>query len=274
VPEATYEFLETRREGPALVVTMRNPPRNLLNAPMVAELTALADAVAEDRDVRALVLTGGAEGVFITHYDVGELSGASDAARSRPDFAQARDDDGRPRLHGMHQLLLRLQSLPQPVIAAVNGTAMGGGCELALACDFRLMARGYPIGLPEVRVGILPGAGGTQRMTRLLGTAKALELMLLGNTVEAEEAARIGLVHRAVDSPALMAEALALARELASRPALSVALIKQCVLRGTEMPLEDALRFEQDAFWRTMRSDDASRLMRAYLSSNRPLDQQ
>jgi enoyl-CoA hydratase/carnithine racemase len=174
----------------------------------------------------------------------------------------------------MHQLLLALQSLPQPVIAAVNGTAMGGGWELALACDFRIVARGGVVGLPEVRVGILPGAGGTQRMARLIGTGKALELMLLGNTVDADTAERLGLAHRAVDPDQLMPEALALAKELASRPRLSLALIKQCVLQGSEMPLEDGLRLEQRAFWQTMRSDDAQRLMRQYLGSDRRLDQQ
>jgi enoyl-CoA hydratase len=263
-------YLQTRREGPALVVTLTNPPRNLLNATMVAEVTTLAGEVAEEEDIRALVLTGGAEGIFITHYDVGELSTLSDRMQG------SQGDPAAGELHGMHQLLLKLQALPQPVIAAINGTAMGGGCELALACDFRLMADlpGAVIGLPEVRVGILPGAGGTQRMTRLLGAAKAMELMLLGDTLDAQAAERVGLVHRAVEPARLMDEALALAQHIAERPRLSVALIKQCVLRGSEMPLEDGLRFEQDAFWKTMRSEDASRLMRGYLKSERPLNEQ
>lgn len=263
-----YEHLELRREGATLVATMVNPPRNLLNAPMVDEMRALAGSIANDADVRVLVLTGGADGIFITHYDVGELASVSDAARTRESVGAG------PELHTMHRLLLALQALPQPVIAAINGTAMGGGCELSLACDFRIMARGGVIGLPEVRVGILPGAGGTQRMARLLGTAKAMELMLLGNAVDADTAERIGLVHRAVEAERLMPEALALASELASRPPLSLALIKQCVLQGSEMPLLDGLRFEQDAFWKTMRSEDASRLMRAYLKSDRPIQEQ
>jgi len=133
-----------------------NPPRNLLNAPMAAELTALADDVERNSEVRALILTGGVEGIFITHYDVGELSTLSDRMRGPSTGAP-----GSSELHGMYKLLLKLQSLPQPVIAAINGTAMGGGCELALACDFRYIAKGGGrIGLPEVRVGILPGAGG------------------------------------------------------------------------------------------------------------------
>jgi enoyl-CoA hydratase len=265
-----YQYLQTRREGAALVVTMTNPPRNLLNATMVAELTGLAAGLENDAEVRALILTGGADGIFITHYDVGELSGLSDRIKGTP------IDPGGGELHGMHQLLLKLQALPQPVIAAINGTAMGGGCELALACDFRLMARlpGAVIGLPEVRVGILPGAGGTQRMTRLLGVAKAMELMLLGDTLDAEAAERAGLVQRAVAPEELMGEALALAQRIAERPPLSVALIKQCILQGSEMPLEEGLRFEQEAFWKTMRSEDASRLMRAYLKSDLPLNQQ
>ena len=261
-----YRFIETGREGPALVATLWNPPRNYLNGAMVAELDALADAVETDERVRALILTGGVDGIFITHYDVAELMRLSDAARGRPAIGEG------PELHAMHRMLLKLQRLSKPVIAAINGVAMGGGCELALACDFRYMARGGRIGLPEVRVGILPGAGGTQRLARLLGAAKALELMLLGETVDAETAERIGLVHRAVEPGRLLNEALALARELAARPPLSVALIKRCVLEGLELPLEKALRLEQDAFWQAMRSNDAARLMRAYVEGSQPLD--
>ena len=262
-----YRFLETRREGATLVCAITNPPQNFLNASIVAELMQLAAGIAQDDGVRALVLTGGIQNIFITHYDVSELSGTADAARDRESL-------GAGELHGMHKLLLKLGELSVPVIAAINGTAMGGGCELALACDFRYMARGGQIGLPEVRVGILPGAGGTQRMTRLLGAAKALELMLLGNTLDADTAERVGLVHRACDPDGLMPDVMALTTELATRPPLSIELIKQCVRQGAEMPLLDGLKFEQDAFWQTMRSDDAARLMRAYLASDRPLDEQ
>lgn len=274
---AEYKFLQTRREGPVLIATMSNPPRNLLNAPMVEELHTLVDLLADDAETRVLVLTGGADGIFITHYDVGELSALSDAVRSGPaPQPETETRDARPaQLHPLNRLSLKFAALPQPVIAAINGTAMGGGCELALSCDFRIAARGGVIGLPEVRVGILPGAGGTQRMTQLIGAAKALELMLLGNAVDADTAAAFGLVHRAVDASDLMAGTMKLANELASRPPLSIALIKQCVQKALEpLPIDERLAFESAKFMETMRSEDASRLMRDYLQSERPLNEQ
>ena len=263
-----YKHVQVRREGASVIATLVNPPRNLMNATMVQELHALVDEIEADEAARALIFTGGADGIFITHYDVGELSQISDVIRDR-DVTPAASD-----LHPLNRLSMRMRALPQATIAAINGTAMGGGCELTLACDFRIMAHGYQIGLPEVRVGILPGAGGTQRMARMLGHAKALELMLLGNTVDADEAARLGLVHRAVTPEQLMPEALALAAEIAARPRTSILEIKRCVYEGIELPMEEALRFEQQAFNRTMRSDDASRLMKAYLKSARPLNEQ
>ena len=283
-----YKYLQLRREGPVLIATMLNPPKNLLNAPMVEELLALADTLPDDADTRVLVLTGGADGIFITHYDVGELSALSDVVRSRPPVSGVPDvgqppsavplGDSTPRprreLHPLNRLSLKLAALPQPVIAAINGTAMGGGCELALACDFRIIARGGVFGLPEVRVGILPGAGGTQRMARMLGTAKAMELIMLGNAVDADTAERLGLAYRAVDPGQLMPATMTLANELATRPRTSIALIKQCIRQGVEMSLVDALHFESDAFLETMRSEDASRLMKAYLKSDRPLNEQ
>jgi enoyl-CoA hydratase/carnithine racemase len=273
---AVYTHVQTRREGAVVVATLVNPPKNFMNARMVEEMLAVVDGIASDGSVRALIFTGGADGIFITHYDVGELSVLSDAVRERPPAPPAQPETERtaPELHPLDRLSLKLRDMPQPVIAAINGTAMGGGCELTLACDFRIMALGYQIGLPEVRVGILPGAGGTQRMTRLLGVARALELMLLGNTLEAAEAARLGLVHRAVAPERVLPEAIALAQELASRPRVSVAEIKRLIHHAPEWEIEHGLHEEAAAFMRTMRSDDASNLMRAYLKSDRPLNEQ
>lgn len=263
-----YRYLDLRREGATLLCTINNPPKNFLNAAILRELNVMADEAAADNSVRALVITGGVEGIFITHYDVSELTRLGDIVRQSAPVGVAGE------LHDLNKLTLKFHDMRIPVIAAVNGTAMGGGCELALGCDFRIKSSEGMFGLPEVRIALLPGAGGTQRYTRLLGVAKALELLLLGDTVDGETAQRIGLVHRTVAPERVLPEALAMAAELATRPPESIAQIKQCVYKGVEMPLKDALLFEQAAFMKTVRSEDANRLMRAYLASDKPLDQQ
>ena len=252
----SYQNLRVAVEGAIARITLSRPDAaNRIDQRSLREIADAAQEIAEDGSVvLTLVTADGAD--FCTGWD--------DATRD----ALARPDNGDFDPFGC------LAMLPGPVLVALQGNVKGAGLELALACDFRIIAAGYRIGLPEARVGILPGAGGTQRMTRLLGTAKALELMLLGETVTSVEAERIGLVHRAVEPARLRDETLDLALELARRPRLSLALIKQCVLRGSEMPLVDGLRFEQDAFFQTMRSEDATRLMRGYLRSERPLDEQ
>jgi enoyl-CoA hydratase len=262
-----YEFLKVTRDGAVAVCTILNPPQNFMNGRMVQEFLQLAGEVEADETVHALVLTGGVEGIFITHYDVSELIAGSAQLQQLDSF--------RPEeLHGTHQAFNRFQSLPKPVIAAINGVAAGGGCELALACDFRFMGRVGFIGCPEVLVGILPGAGGTQRMARLLGTAKALEMILMGKLLSADEAEAIGLIHKAFDPPDLMPNVMAFARALAERPPVSVAQVKKCIHEGVQLPLLQGLKLEQDCFWETMRSPDALRLMTDYVEGRyQPLEQ-
>ena len=253
-----FKYLAVETVDRVAVCTINNPPQNLMNAEMVTEFSQLADQVEADAGAQVLVLTGGVPGIFIMHYDVGELVLMSEALRQAP--------GGPPReLHAVHQAFNKLQLLSKPVIAALNGITMGGGCELALACDFRFMARVGVIGQPEILVGILPGAGGTQRLTRILGPAKALETALTGRVINADEAEAMGLVHKALDADQLMPYALDFARSLAGQPPLSVAMIKKCVHEGGQLPLLDGLRLEQDCFWQTMLSDDAQRLMKDYL---------
>jgi enoyl-CoA hydratase len=262
-----YRYLDLRREGHTLVCTINNPPRNFLNQAILVELNNIADEAIADEGVRALVITGGVDGIFITHYDVGELVIAAKIARENPAL-------GSGELHDLHKLILKLQDSAVVTIAAVNGVAMGGGCELALGLDFRIKSTDGQFGLPEARIGLLPGGGGTQRFARLLGAAKALELMLLGDTVDGATAERLGLVNKTVPPDQVLPEALALAEELGKRPRESIRLIKQCVYKAGGMPMDDALHFEQEAFWKTMRTEDADRLMSAYLKSALPLDQQ
>jgi len=260
----SYKYFAVKREDRVAVCTINNPPRNLMNADMVAELLKLADELEADPEVRSVVFTGGVEGIFITHYDVSELLLASQGLQQVPSPLMA--FLGPPKeLHDSHKAYNKLQFMPKPIIAALNGTATGGGCEMALACDFRFMARVGVIGLPEATVGILPGAGGTQRMTRLIGPAKALEMILQGRVIDADEAESIGLIHKALDPGELMPYSLKFARTLAEFPPVSLALIKKCIHEGGQLPLLEGLKLEQDCFWQTMRSEDARRLMKEYL---------
>jgi enoyl-CoA hydratase len=259
----SYQQFHVEVRERVAIATIRNPPMNYMNAIMVAEMHQLLHALDEDAAVRAVILTGGVPGIFITHYDVEELIRASEAAGAYAGGkGEAPDTSALDFIHGLFNFIAEMR---KPVIAALNGTAMGGGCELALACDFRIMARGgHVIGLPEVTVGILPGAGGTQRMTRLIGKARALEMILLGKRIEADEAERIGLVHRAVDDGMALDEAMSLAMELALMPPVSVREIKRCIHEGGDLPLREGIEVEKRAFVTTMNTKDARDGMKAF----------
>jgi enoyl-CoA hydratase/carnithine racemase len=238
--------------------TIENPPMNYMVAPMAAELLQLIGRAESDEDIRAVVITGGVEGKFITHYSVDELAEmAADperCARIWPDLAA-----------GFHRMLNRLMLMPKAVIAAINGDCMGGGYELALACDFRLAADGpYQIGLPEATLGILPGGGGTQRLPRLIGRARALEVMLFGNVYSPREAERMGLVNRVLAPETLISFAMTWARTLARRPPRSIAAIKRAVYLGADRDLESGLYIERAEMAGVMCSEDARVIMRAY----------
>jgi enoyl-CoA hydratase len=253
-----YEQIQVRKEGKIAVCTIYNPPQNLMNNGMVREIDAFVQDVERDDSVRVIVFTGGVEGIFITYFDISALASMSSSETpSEPPKASRVP---------LHQMERRLQDLPKPVIAAINGQCGGGGCEFALACDLRIMAIGdFRIGQPEVRVGILPGGGGTQRLPRLIGHAKALEMMLLGKVVGAEEAERIGLVHQAVPAVDLMPTVMALAERLAAGAPIAQGLIKRCVYEGCELPLDEGLQVEYEAFRRTLGTEDARKAMQAYL---------
>ena len=162
----------------------------------------------------------------------------------------------------MSRVFKRIETMPKPVIAAVNGLAMGGGFELTLACDLRVAEEGdYEMGLPEVNIGILPGAGGTQKLARLVGMARALEMALRGRTVSPNEAYALGIVQELVPSGEALNRAKAIAQELAAKPSLSVAHIKRLVRQTPETPLEEGLALERTLFLDTLVSDDGFRLM-------------
>lgn len=256
------KFLKGERQGAVCVVKFYNPPTNLMNAPMVAEIQDLLKKVDADNEARVLVFTGGVPNYFIQHYDVGELDSTATALEKNPDMLPG------PELHATHQCYLQIERLSKPVIAAINGQAHGGGFELALACDFRILTNPGSVGLPEANVGILPGAGGTVRLPRLIGAAKAKEFIMQGMVADAETAERIGMVMKAVPPDALMDEAMKVANRLASLPPMSLTLIKKVINESANLPIEDALRLEEKNFWQLMKSDDAKRLMSQYVKSN------
>ncbi|MCA9772992.1 MAG: enoyl-CoA hydratase/isomerase family protein [Myxococcales bacterium] len=292
------EQIKARIEERVGWIELANPPHNFMTTRMVRELDTLTEEWAERRDIRAIVITGAVPGIFITHFSIEELSASAEAAppiegalgsaletlvgailmghraldrlpalRKRMDqVLGATPLAGLSELNRIHRVFLRLQLMDKPVIAAINGDCMGGGCELALACDWRLMARGpYSMGLIEVLGGIIPGAGGTQRLARLLGPSKALEMMLDGTVLDADAAEHVGLVGRAVDADKLLDEAGALARRLAHRPRHSVAAVKRAVRLGADRPIEKAIELEKLAFVETGVSADAKAIGQFYL---------
>ena len=258
---AKYKTIQIERKGPVLVGRFFNPPLHVMNAAMVAELSDFLTQVEADAQTRVLVLTGAAQGIFIAHYDVGEIGTAAGAASTRTGEITA--DGKEPELHDMHKALLQIEALSKPVIAAINGRAHGGGLETALACDFRFMAKGGQVGFPEATIGIIPGGGGTQRLPRLIGPGKAKELIMLGKSVDAETAERLGIVTRAVEPDKLMEETLAFAGKLVAIPAVSLKQLKRVFRETANLPLQQGLIIEQDAFFKAARSEETRKLFRA-----------
>ena len=264
---ANYKMIRIERRGPILIARFFNPPLNTMNSTMVAELSDLLSHVETDQQTRVLVLTGGAPGVFIAYYDVGEIGRLTSASTTDGEIAPNGDP---PELHYMHKALLQIEALSKPVIAAINGRAHGGGLETALACDFRFITRDGSVGLPEVTIGIIPGGGGTQRLPRLIGPGKAKELIMLGKSVDGETAERLGIVTRAVDADKLMDETLAFANQLAAIPAVSLAAVKRVFREGLALPLDKALVVEQDAFFKAARSPETQKRLKAFSQPSPP----
>ena len=240
-----------------LVASYHNPPMNYFIAEGAVELGSLIDRCGSP-DVRVLILTGGEKGRFITHYSVEELV---DLAADREALAKL----GTGLNTGYYALLQRLRDLPKPVIVAMNGDTMGGGFELSLACDIRIFARGdHRVGLPETRLGIIPGGSGTQALSRLIGAGRAVEFILRGRVVGPEEALTLNLVHELADDA--LERALQIAHDLASQAPAALAMAKKAVYQGSDMPLAQGLLVEAEASISVIGSDDGFAKMKEYLS--------
>jgi enoyl-CoA hydratase len=255
----TYEFLNLEQEGAVAVVTINRPAvLNALSEAVLREIESALEALAEDQNVRAIVLTGAGEKAFVAGADIKELAAQTPVS-------------GRETARRGQRLFTRIEQLGKPVIAAINGFALGGGCELALACTFRFAAETAKIGLPEITLGLLPGYGGSVRLPRLIGKARALEMILTGKPVAAEEAFRVGLVNRVVPAASLVAEAKAFAAELAAKAPIALRYALQSVERGLEMPVGEALEFEATLFGLVASTADMREGTTAFLEKRKPV---
>ncbi|MCE7997889.1 MAG: enoyl-CoA hydratase/isomerase family protein [Rhodobiaceae bacterium] len=260
-----------KRDGLA-IVTFNNPPRGYLNQAQVAELAAHLDVIEKDDGIRAVIFTGGVPGVFIRHYDVGEIQGATDAVQKSGLDAAGLMEAGK-RGNPISHLFDRVDQLHMPTIAAINGFCQGGGFEFALCCDIRIAERGdYRIGLPETNIGIFPGAGGTQRLPRVIGEARALELILRGKTVAPAEAAEIGMVHHLAENTALEL-AYEIAEDFKNKPARALADAKALVKSATTTPLSDGCANERGRFSALLLEDqEATQLMAEFMASGEDIN--
>jgi enoyl-CoA hydratase len=248
-------LVTVERRGAAALVTYANPPFGTMTAAGAQEMLDKIRPLAEDDAVRAIVITGGVPGIFIRHYDVGELSTMSERLAEAPPPPPPEGPPARPTT-GYLALVDLIAEAPKPVVAAINGLCMGGGFELTLACDIRIASPGVEaIGLPETRIGIFPGGGGTQRLPRVVGEARALEIILRGLTFEADEALRIGLVHEIAENPVM--RALAMAAEWASHGAEGIAHAKRLTRAALDRPLDVGLADERASFLAVMRTASA-----------------
>ena len=249
-----YRTLSLETKGPIAYLRLMQP---VIDRALLAELDDACAAINDNAEVRVAVLTGQGE-VFSTGWDPAELSpGAFDAADWR-------------RRRGESPPFAGLESMGQPAICALNGDAVSAGLELALACDVRIAAEGTRFALPETGQGLLPMAGGAQRLARLCGRGEALWLLLLGEAIDTQEALRIGLVSAVVPRDALPGEAEALALRMAARGPLALRYAKEAVRRGLEQPLDQALRFETDLTVILQTTEDRAEGVRAFLEKREP----
>jgi enoyl-CoA hydratase len=257
-----YEFLEIEEDKGVGIITLNRPPANALNVELVEELHSTVDEMASKGSVRALMFIG-KERFFAGGADIKMMQEHKD--KDLPAFIEGFT------VH-LQRVYNKIEEMPKPVIAAINGFAAGGGCELGLACDFRFMAKGEArIGLPEVKLGLLPGAGGLQRLPKLVGKAKAMDMIVNGLLLGAEEALEIGLVDKIFEREVLFHKTFEYAEQLAKQATLAIGTIKRCINKGLESEIRAGLAFDIDMQDLLFKSQDAMEGISAFIEKRRPV---
>jgi enoyl-CoA hydratase len=253
----TYQCLQYREDGGVATIRLHRPQKkNAFNAEMRQEMERLLHGLARNASLRAVVITGGVD-IFCAGADISEIDGTASAEAA---YQHARE----------FQILFdQVESLPQPTIAAVSGYALGGGCELALACDFRIASESARFGLPEIKIGAFPGGGGTQRLARLIGIAKAKEMIFTGDPVGAQEALAAGLVMKVVSTEKYLEEATQLATKLAALPRLALQASKMLINRSQDVDLATGLEFEARTFGGIAHTHDLAEGTKAFLEKRK-----
>jgi enoyl-CoA hydratase len=250
-----YETLAVTTEESFTVITLNRPPANAISEQLMRELNTALSSAESDGAVRSVIVTGAGDKIFCAGADLGGAFAGGDVE------SFVRFGTG---------VVRRIERFPKPVIAAINGHALGGGCEIAMGCHFRLLKEGARMGQTESTLGIIPGYGGTQRLPRLIGRTKALEFLILGTQIPAAECLALGLVNKLCREGETLNDAKALARQLALRAPLATRLIIEAVQEGLEAPMEKALDVEVRAFLKTLGTEDAAEGIQAFFAKRPP----
>jgi enoyl-CoA hydratase len=252
-----YENVILERRGRVAVLTINRPDKlNALNIATRNEIVAVFDELRADETVRVVVLTGAGEKAFVAGADIGEFAGKTAHQQ-------------RAVMQGMRVFTV-IEDFPKPVIAGINGFCLGGGCELALGCDIRIASSNAKLGQPEINLGIIPGGGGTQRLTRLVGEGKAMELILTGKIVPAQDALAMGLVNEVVAPEELEARVMEIANQIAEKSPIALQAAKEAVKTAARANLREGLEREIDLFALCFASEDKEEGVRAFLEKRRP----
>jgi len=254
-------FVSSELDGAVAIVTIDHPPVNALSAPLLEELEAEVERLDADGNVRAIVLKGAGERAFVAGADISEFPSLREAAAETHERGSAR---------GIQKLGARMDAARKPFVAAIHGFCLGGGLELAMCCDIRVASEDAQLGQPEIKLGLIPGGGGTQRLPRLVGLGRAMLLNLTGDFVDARTAYEWGLVEKVVPREELLDTALSIARTIAERSPVSVGILRELARTTRDLPLEEGLRREADGFRRCLESEDGAEGVAAFLEKRQP----